>query len=111
MMCQCIHCKNEFRVQSAKSGSNAPLCPLCGKEIIAPVSVRKKTPEMNVAHGIALLAFPAALLPAAGIPLSVAGIILGCKKHSVTAVLLNILALLPALANGVYGVWLSHITN
>lgn len=112
MMCQCIHCKNEFHVQSAKSGSNAPLCPLCGKEIIAPTPpAGKKTLEMNVAHGIAFLAFPAALLPAAGIPLSIAGIILGGKKRSITGILLNIFTLLLALANGIYGICLSRITS
>lgn len=111
MMCQCIHCKSQFHVQSAKSGPNAPLCPICGKEFIAPASEAKRSFEMNFSHGIAVFALPAALIPAVGIPLAVAGLIFGGKKHSVSAVLLNILALLLAIANGAYGIYFSRITN
>lgn len=111
MMCQCIHCKKEFHVQMAKSGPNAPLCPVCGKEFILTSANTKCSFEMNVAHWIGVIALPSALLPAAGIPIAIAGIISGCKKHSVSAVFLNILALLLATANGIYGICYSRINN
>lgn len=109
MMCQCTHCKNEFHVQSAKSGPNAPLCPLCGKEFITAVSGRPF--EWNFAHWLGIIALFAVLLPAAGLPLALAGIISGIKKRSVTAILLNIFALVLSAANGVYGIFFSRLTN
>lgn len=109
MMCQCIHCKSEFHVKEAKSGPNAPLCPVCGKEFI--VTAEKQPFEMNLSHALAMIALPCILLPAAGIPIAVAGIILGVKKHSTGAVILNILALLLALVNGIYGIYFSRSIN
>lgn len=120
---QCPFCKQKFNVGSEWAGQNTQ-CPTCGKMFVIrpfetpvnpgvpamPADSNISAPQNTACAGkstaslvLGIINCLMWLLPIIGIPVGIAGLILGCKKRYTAGIILNAVTLTAAVVNSIIG--------